>query len=46
MLSAIRDSLRAPSTGMTWPQLAASVVFVIVVALMFRQIQKMIAGDL
>ena len=38
MLGSVMDSLAKPSTGMTWTQLAAATVFVLVVAVGWRQI--------
>lgn len=39
-------SLKAPSQSMTWTQLAAAVVFVLVVALMWRQVTLYIMREL
>lgn len=38
MLGSVMDSLGRPSSGMTWIQLAAATVFVLVVAVGWRQI--------
>jgi hypothetical protein len=38
MLGNVMDSLGRPSSGMTWTQLAAATVFVLVVAVGWRQI--------
>jgi hypothetical protein len=38
MLSKLMDSLSEPSKSMTWTQLAGAVVFVITVALIWRQV--------
>jgi len=38
MLGNVMDSLGRPSQGMTWAQLAAATVFVLVVAVAWRQI--------
>lgn len=38
MLGNVMDSLQRPSQGMTWTQLGAAVVFVLVVAVAWRQI--------
>jgi hypothetical protein len=38
MLGNVMDSLGRPSQGMTWTQLAAATVFVLVVAVGWRQI--------
>lgn len=46
MLGKIAESLRSPSQTMTWGQLAAAVVFVIVIAIAWRQVTLMIAGEL
>jgi|HubBroStandDraft_2_1064218.scaffolds.fasta_scaffold2259927_1 hypothetical protein len=38
MLGSVMDSIKAPSSNMTWTQLAAATVFVLVVAVGWRQI--------
>jgi hypothetical protein len=38
MLSRIGDSVARPSAGMSWPQLGASVVFVLAVLMLWRQV--------
>ena len=38
MLRDVLDGLKRPSNGMTWGQLAAATVFVIVVAIGWRQV--------
>ncbi len=39
------DALKQPSQNMTWIQLAATVVFVTVVAVMWRQVVLMIVKE-
>ena len=38
MLGRMMDALGSPSKGMTWTQLAGATVFVLVVALAWRQV--------
>lgn len=46
MVTRIGTSLARPSTGMSWAQLAAAVVFVFVVAIAWRQVTHMIMREL
>jgi len=46
MLSRIADALRQPTRSMTWTQLAAATVFVIAVALMWRQVTLYIMREI
>lgn len=46
MLSRLATALNHPSENMTWTQLAAATVFVVVVALMWRQVTLMIMREL
>jgi hypothetical protein len=45
-LSDAKTALKAPATGLTWLQLAAATVFVIVVAFMWRQVTHFIMGEI
>lgn len=45
-LSGVGMSLSAPSQDMTWTQLAAATVFVLVVAVAWRQVTLMIMREL
>ena len=38
MLGRMMDALKAPASGLSWTQLAGATVFVIVVALAWRQV--------
>lgn len=46
MLSDMMDRLKSPTSGMTWTQLAGATIFVIVVALMWRQVTLFIMREL
>jgi hypothetical protein len=46
MLSRVFSSLSAPSGGMSWKQLAAATVFVITVALLWRQVTLFIMREI
>lgn len=46
MLGKIMDSLHAPSKSMTWTQLAGATVFVIVVAIAWRQVTLYIVREI
>ena len=46
MLGRLADALKSPSANMTWTQLAGATIFVIVVALMWRQVTHMLMGEL
>lgn len=46
MLSEVMDRLKSPSSGMSWTQLAGATVFVIVVALMWRQVTLFIMKEI
>ena len=46
MLSQIMEGLKAPSEKMTWLQLAAATVFVIVVAVAWRQVTLFIMREI
>lgn len=46
MLSDAVDRLKAPSANMSWTQLAGATVFVIVVAVMWRQVTLFIMREL
>ena len=46
MLSEMMDRLKSPTSGMTWTQLGAATIFVIVVALMWRQVTLFIMKEL
>lgn len=46
MLSETIDRLKAPTSSMSWTQLAGATVFVIVVALMWRQVTLFIMKEL
>jgi hypothetical protein len=46
VLDDARATLKAPATGLSWLQLAAAVVFVIVVAFMWRQVTHFIMGEI
>lgn len=46
MLSNITKSLQAPSQSMTWTQLAGATVFVITVALLWRQVTLYIMREI
>ena len=46
MLAEMMDRLKAPTSGMTWTQLAGATVFVIVVALMWRQVTLFIMKEI
>jgi hypothetical protein len=46
MLSRFVASLNAPSKNMTWTQLAGATVFVIVIALMWRQVTHYIMREI
>jgi hypothetical protein len=46
MLGKIMDSVHAPAPGMTWTQLGAATVFVIVVAVAWRQVTLYIMREL
>lgn len=46
MLSRIMDGLKAPSDKMSWTQLAAATVFVLVVAVMWRQVTLFIMREI
>jgi hypothetical protein len=39
-------AVAAPSAGMTWPQLGLAVIFVLIVALAWRQVTHFIMGEL
>ena len=45
MLSQIMDRLKTPTSNMSWSQLAAATVFVIVIAIAWRQVVHMITND-
>ena len=45
MLSELMDRLKTPTANMSWPQLAAATVFVIVVAVAWRQVVHMITHE-
>lgn len=46
LLTRIGGAISRPSQGMTWPQLGAAVVFVLVVALMWRQVTLYIMREI
>lgn len=46
MLDKISSNLQAPSSGMSWAQLAGATVFVIVVALAWRQVTLFIMREI
>ena len=46
MLSRISSALSAPSSGMTWTQLAGATIFVICVALAWRQVTHFIMREI
>lgn len=46
MLSEMMDRLKSPTASMTWTQLAGATVFVIVVALMWRQVTLFIMKEI
>lgn len=45
-LTRVGAALKAPSDGMTWTQLAASVVFVLVVVVAWRQVIQLIMREI
>lgn len=45
-LSGIGASLSAPASGLTWTQLAAATVFVVVVLVAWRQVVQLIMREL
>lgn len=45
-LTGVASSLSAPSQSMSWTQLAAATVFVLVVAIAWRQITLMIMREI
>lgn len=46
MLSEMIDRLKTPTGSMSWLQLGAATVFVIVVALMWRQVMLMLMKEI
>lgn len=46
MLGKVMDSLSRPSSGMSWVQLAGATVFVIVVAVAWRQVTLLVKGEI
>lgn len=46
MLGRVMDSLARPSSGMSWIQLAGATVFVIVVAVGWRQVTLLVKGEI
>lgn len=46
MLSEMMDRLKSPTSNMTWTQLAGVTVFVIVVAVMWRQVVQFIMREI
>lgn len=46
MFGEMMDRLKSPTSNMTWTQLAGATVFVIVVALMWRQVTLFIMKEI
>lgn len=46
MLSEMMERLKSPTANMSWTQLAGATVFVIVVALMWRQVTLFIMKEI
>ena len=44
-LSRTAEAIKTPSSGMTWPQLAAATVFVVVVLIAWRQVVRFILNE-
>ena len=45
MLSHMMDALKAPSANMSWVQLGAATIFVVVVLILWRQVVLYIAEE-